>query len=176
LAYGDRGFIPPVIVPPIPPVLPVVPPVPIIPPVPAIPPVPVIPPVIPVGPAPFPLVPFIPPVTTTANEVPRVILRIPASVGPSVSKDSESAVKQDSRIAAVNGQAETTEQRLLEQYVQLQERNKKLLSEYNSIIRQQQKITFDQNEQWRQLLKQHNLMVDKFNDRNYINLPRVNVM
>jgi hypothetical protein len=157
VAYGDRGFIPPIIGPPVPPVLPVIPPVPVFPQVPAVPPgIPVVPPFVQ---PPFPLVPFIPPVTTTANEVPRVVLPITASVE-----------NGNSRITTVNGQPDATTQRqLLEGYVELEKRNEKLLNEYNNIIKQQQKIASDQNEQWRQFLNQHNLMVDKFNDRNYIN-------
>lgn len=175
IAYGDRGFIPPVIVPPVPPVLPAVPPGPVVPPFPVVPPViPVVPPVVR---PPFPLVPFIPPVTTTANGVPRVVLPIASSVGAGNPSNSAGVENKNSRIATVNGQADATSQRqLLEEYVELEKRNKKLLSEYNNIIKQQQIIASNQNEQWREFLKQHNLMVDKFNDRSYINFLRVNAI
>jgi hypothetical protein len=83
---------------------------------------------------------------------------------------SASVKNSNSRITTENGQADATSQRqLLEEYVELE---KRLLSEYNNIIKQQQKITSNQNEQ----LRQHNLMVDKFNDINYIKIPRVNAI
>jgi hypothetical protein len=175
LAYGDRGFIPPVIAPPVPPVFPVVPPVPVLPPVPVVPPViPVVPPVVR---PPFPLVPFIPPVTTTANGVPPAGLPITARLGANIPLNSASVENGNPRITTVNRQADATSQRqIFEEYMELENRNKQLLSEYNNMIKQQQKIASNQNEQWRQFLKQHNLMVDKFNDRNYINFQRVNAI
>lgn len=74
-----------------------------------------------------------------------------------------------------NGQPDETKRRqLLEEYAELEKQNQKLLSEYNKIIREQQKIATSQNEQWKAFLKQHNLMVDEFNDKSYNNIPRVN--
>ena len=77
----------------------------------------------------------------------------------------------------VNGQTDETKRRqMLEEYVELEKKNQKLLSEYNDIIREQQKIATNQNEQWKEFLKQHNFMVDKFNDRAYANIPIFNEM
>ena len=78
-------------------------------------------------------------------------------------------------ITKENGQTDETKRRqMLEEYVELEQKNQKLVSEYNDIIKQQQKIATNQNEQWKEFLKQHNFMVDKFNDRAYANIPRVN--
>jgi len=63
---------------------------------------------------------------------------------------------------------------MLEEYVELEKKNQKLLSQYNDIIKQQQKMATNQNEQWKEFLKQHNLIVDTFNDRSYANIHRVN--
>jgi hypothetical protein len=175
LAYGDRGFIPPVIPAPVPPVLPVAPPVlPVTPPV-----LPVTPPVLPVVPPvlrpTLPGLPFIPPVTTTANGgIPLVISPITASVGEAI---PPVPTVKNGNPTVTNGSRQTDESKqrqLLEEYLELEKRNQKILSEYNNLIKQQQKITSNQNEQWRQFLKQHNLMVNKFNDKSYINIPRVN--
>jgi len=74
-----------------------------------------------------------------------------------------------------NGQTDETKRRqMLEEYVELEKKNQKLLREYNDIIKEQQKMAANQNEQWKEFLKQHNLMVDKFNGRAYVNIPRVN--
>jgi hypothetical protein len=163
LAYGNRGFIPPVIPPPVPPVLPIVPPV-----LPVATSVqPVVPPLL--GPN-FPLVPFIPPITTTANsEAPPIIFPITTNV------ETASVKNENPRITPERGQINANTQRqLLDEYLELEKRNQKLLSEYNNLIKQQQKITINQNEQWKQFLKAHNLMVDQFNDKTYINVQRVN--
>ena len=76
-----------------------------------------------------------------------------------------------------NGQTDETKRRqMLEEYVELEKKNQKLLSEYNDIIKEQQKIAENQNEQWKEFLKQHNLMIDKFNDRAYVNIARANAL
>lgn len=74
-----------------------------------------------------------------------------------------------------NGQTDEIKRRqMLEEYVELEKKNQKLLSEYNDIIKEQQKMAANQNEQWKEFLKQHNLMIDKFNNGAYDNIPRVN--
>lgn len=74
-----------------------------------------------------------------------------------------------------NGQTDEAKRRqILEEYVELEKKNQKLLNEYTDIIKEQQKIATNQNEQWKEFLKQHNFVVGKFNDRAFANIPRVN--
>jgi len=190
IAYGDRFFIPPGIPPLVPPILPVVPPAPPIinplPPVlPPLPPVfPPFPPVFPplssvLPPLPLPglsVVPFIPPVTTTAVGKPSVLPPVTANAGITIPPIAGSVKKGNIIITKGNEQTDETKRRqILDEYVELEKKNKKLLSEYNYIIKEQQKIATNQNEQWKEFLKQHNLAVDRFNDRTYAaNIPRVN--
>jgi hypothetical protein len=156
IAYGDRFFAPPVIPPPVPPILPVFPPVlpPIVNPLPPLRP-----------PLPFPPIPIvpIPPITTTAIDVPQGLLPVTAGVG--------GVQKGNVMISNGNRQMDETKRRqVLEEYVELEKKkNQKLLGEYNDIMRYQQKIATNQNEQWKDFLKQHNAMVGKFNDRAYVN-------
>jgi hypothetical protein len=168
LAYGNRGFIPPGIPPPVPPVLPFVPPVlPVTPPIQrGVPPI--------LGPT-VPLVPLISPVTTIANsEAPPLLFPITTNVGPAITPFPASVTNGNTRIIPGSGQTDASQRQLLEEYLELEKRNQKLLSEYNNLIKQQQQITINQNEQWKQFLKTHNLMVDQFNDQTYINVQRAN--
>jgi hypothetical protein len=156
IAYGDRFFVPPVIPPP---VLPVPPPVP-----------PIVNPFSPLRPQvpllPFPIVP-IPPITTTAIDRPPGLSQVTAG--------GEGVEKGNVMITRGNGQMDESKRRqMLEEYVELEKKNKKLLGEYNDIIKRQQKLATNQNEQWKEFLKHHNIMVDKFNDKAYVNIHRVN--
>jgi len=168
IAYGDRFFIPPAIPPPIPPILPIVPPVPPI--------VNPLPPVLPPLPLPtLPVVPFIPPVTTTAVGKPSLLAPITVSAGITTPPIAGSVKKGNVIITKGNEQTDETKRRqILEEYMELEKKNQKLLSEYNDIIKKQQKMATNQNEQWKEFLKQHNFVVDIFNDRTYANIPRVN--
>jgi hypothetical protein len=83
--------------------------------------------------------------------------------------------KENTIITQESGQTDESKRRqLLEEYAELEKKNQKLLDEYSNIIREQQKIATNQNEQWKVFLKQHNLMVGKFNDNSYSIFPRVN--
>jgi len=168
IAYGDRFFIPPVVPPPVPPILPVVPPFPPI--------VNPLPPVLPPLPLPtLPVVPLIPPVTTTAIQRPSVLPPVRASAGTNTPPITGSVKTGNVIITTGNGQTDETKRRqILEEYVELEKKNQKLLNEYTDIIKEQQKIATNQNEQWKEFLKQHNFAVGKFNDRTFANFPRVN--
>ena len=171
IAYGDRFFIPPVIPPPVPPILPVGPPVP-----PILPVGPPFPPIVnPIPLSPLQVVPFIPPVTTTAFGKTPVLPSVTVSAGKTTPPLAASVKKGNVIIANGKEQTDETKRRqILEEYVELEKKNQKLLSEYSDIIKEQQKIATNQNEQWKEFLKQHNIMVDTFNGRTYANIPRVN--
>jgi hypothetical protein len=168
IAYGDRVFVPGPIPPPVPPILPVLPPIPPI--------VNPLPPVLPPLPLPpFAPVPLIPPVTTTAIVGPSLVPSVTASAGTNIPPVAVSVKKGNVIVKKVNGQTdETKRQQMLEEYVELEKKNQKILSQYNDIIKEQQKIATNQNEQWKEFLKQHNLIVDTFNDGSYANIHRVN--
>jgi hypothetical protein len=105
--------------------------------------------------------------------VPAGLRPVTASGGATFPPISGSAKKENAIITKGNGQTDETKRRQLTEYVELEKQNQKLLSEYNNIINEQQKIATNQNEQWKQFLKQHNNMVDIFNDKAYNNIPRV---
>ncbi|PSN30686.1 hypothetical protein C0J52_25584 [Blattella germanica] len=160
LSYGDRFLYPP-IVPPVAPIFP-----------------PVVPPVLP--PAPFPVA-----IKSAVEADPGRITNInglQTSVPNTGNNAFQTSLATNSAFLTSGQNNEENAQRVNDQYIELEKMRQKIMSEpvRNSPVRPEQTFRYvyapDVNEQWKQFLKQHNVMVDGLNSRLYMPLPRVNII
>ncbi|XP_069675282.1 uncharacterized protein [Periplaneta americana] len=98
---------------------------------------------------------------------------LPVSTGilpvTSTGVPSRARITQNNDSKTMQGQRDTNNQRqLMEQYLEAERIQQKLINDYNNLIRQQQQaLSNNRNDQWGDFLKQHSVMVGKFNERTY---------